>query len=391
MDDELLPPPPPLTRTATGGGIPVYQGADITITSTTEFNFDKDRPAENKVWLGPTTFDLGGDTFTIDAYLNYGAEGQAYRMRRKSDGRICVGKFCSAKDSPEIDLVQQMPRALVAHPNFLTYQGLVLNVKEKFRFPHHLIVMEHVPNGELFDFIASGEPSVQGKPVSEGTSRRFLQDLISGMAECYRFGITHRDLKPENLLINEQGRIVIIDLGHAKRAACAPLRDTPGEPEPLVRVTTTHKYGTAAFQAPEVADGRACAAGYDCELADVWSVGVVAFYLQAKLPAFKVAGGAALPTDMVGPDNAQFWNKIEKSGWYNKFTTEQKNCINCMWRADPKERPTFASLEKAIARDATALAQYPGLQWLAEDVNDDEAFLSECKRTRPDKKFNLTR
>ena len=69
----------------------------------------------------------------------------------------------------------------------------VLNVHEIFAPAHHIIFMEHIPNGELFDVLASQEPSVAGKPLAEGTSRRILRDVISGMAECYRFGVTHRD------------------------------------------------------------------------------------------------------------------------------------------------------------------------------------------------------
>ena len=74
---------------------------------------------------------------------------------------------------------------------------IVLDVHETLSPAHHIIFMEHIPNGELFDVLASPEESVAGKPLSEGTSRRILHDVISGMAECYRYGVTHRDLKPE--------------------------------------------------------------------------------------------------------------------------------------------------------------------------------------------------
>lgn len=384
MDDEVLPAPV-LKRTVTPGGIPVYRTTDVNFTSRSDLNFDDEKPADNKVWFGPMAFDLAGESFNVEAYLNYGAEGQAYLIKNKTTGRSYVGKFCRAKDSPEINLIKQMPRALVWHPNFLTYELVVLNVRDKFSPAHHMILMEHVPNGELFEFIASGELAVAGKPVSEGTSRRFLQDVISGMAECYRFGITHRDLKPENLLLGEDGRIVIIDLGHAKRAvATAPDQAVPGEPEPFRRVTTTGRYGTVAFQAPEVCAGKA----YDCELSDVWSVGAIAFNLRAKLPAFRQAGGAGAYSDMVGPDNAQFWEKIERSGRYNVFPPEMKKFINCMWRSSPEERPKFNQLESAISGDETILKRFPGLTWLAKDVNDEESFIKECRLTRPDKKFS---
>ena len=85
----------------------------------------------------------------------------------------------------------------------------VLNVHEIFAPAHHIIFMEHIPNGELFDVLASQEPSVAGKPLAEGTSRRILRDVISGMAECYRFGVTHRDLKCLRLC-NESGVFCVV-------------------------------------------------------------------------------------------------------------------------------------------------------------------------------------
>merc|ERR1712151_523893 len=119
---------------------------------------------------------------------------------------------------------------------------------------------------------------------SDGTKVRIVHDIISGMAEMYRFGVTHRDLKPENLLINENGSIVIIDLGHAKKA-------DSNQPMGLSRAMTANPYGTEAFNAPEVSGGQQ----YDCELSDVWSVGTIAFYLHGKLPAFQAGGGVGNP------------------------------------------------------------------------------------------------
>ena len=112
--------------------------------------------------------------------------------------------------------------------------------------------------------------------------------------------------RPENLLINEQGRIVIIDMGHAKRVPSS------GVPSPLAlsRTTTTNPYGTPAFNAPEVTGGKS----YDCELSDVWSVGVISFYLHGKLPAFQAGGGVADPLKHCsGPNNDPLWKKIQDS------------------------------------------------------------------------------
>ena len=132
--------------------------------------------------------------------------------------------------------------------------------------------------------------------------------------------ITVRDVfgaRPENLLINEQGKVVIIDMGHAKRVVGPP------GPLGLSRTTTTNPYGTPAFNAPEVSGGRA----YDCEWSDVWSVGVIAFYLHGKLPAFREGGGVADWRDVSGESNEILWRKISGSGYYPKFP-EEKNCFH---------------------------------------------------------------
>ena len=237
-------PPPALTRAMSDGGIPVYRGSDIVVKDKAEKNFDGLAPRFDRVWFGPTTFEIAGDTYVLEKFLNYGAEGQAYSITRQSTNEKFVAKFVNKTDSAEIKLVQTLPRQLVVHPNFINFHVVVLDVKEQFAPAQHMIIMDHIPNGEVFEVLASSEPSVAGKPLSEGTSRRFLHDLIAGMAECYRFGITHRDLKPENLLINADGRIIIIDMGHAKRAEPpSDAGDGPPLPIPLARATTHNAYG----------------------------------------------------------------------------------------------------------------------------------------------------
>ncbi|CAE7258949.1 CIPK11 [Symbiodinium necroappetens] len=379
------PPPPPLYRSASAGGIPVFRGCDLVIKSRSDLNFDGLTPAPDRVWYGRTVLEIGAQEWSVDKFLNYGAEGQTYLVTRTGTGEKFAAKFCNKFDSMEVKLVQELPRQLVIHDNFIKYEMIVLDVHETLSPAHHIIFMEHIPNGELFDVLASPEESVAGKPLSEGTSRRILHDVISGMAECYRYGVTHRDLKPENLLINEQGRIVIIDMGHAKR-----VRET-GSPSPpsaltLARATTTNPYGTPAFNAPEVSGGRA----YDCEWSDVWSVGVIAFYLHGKLPAFSSGGGVASWDDVSGTSNEDLWRKITTCGYYPQFPEELRFFINALWRIDPSERPRFNQLEKAITGDTETLNQFPGLQWLARPVNDDADFIDELSRSCPNNSFHLS-
>ena len=49
-----------------------------------------------------------------------------------------------------------------------------------------------------------GLPSDQA--VDPATIRRFMRQLLSGVAFCHARRVVHRDLKPQNLLIDHDGK-----------------------------------------------------------------------------------------------------------------------------------------------------------------------------------------
>lgn len=385
---ELAPPVLELVRATTDGGIPVHEAAVVTITNKPRVSLDGVIPAWDKPWFGAIEFEVAGQAWYLEKFLNFGAEGQTYVVVEKSTGRRLAAKFCSSKTSREVELVQKIPRELAQHDNLCKYEMILKNISTHFHPAHHVIFMEHVPNGELFEFLASQEPSVRDKSVSEGTSRRFMRDIISGMAECYSHGVTHRDLKPENLLISEQGRIVIIDMGHAKKAEVSQGATGPGG---LQKTTTANRYGTPAFMAPEVERGQE----YDCEASDIWSVGVIAFMLHTKRHAFTQGGGIASRYDITGPDNEKFWTRIESNKFYAHapFPDGLKKFINTLWQKDPMDRPTFSHLKAAIDSESEnhnrVLELFRGLAWIAQPTNEDAEFAEEMLLTRPDMQLQI--
>jgi len=76
---------------------------------------------------------------------------------------------------------------------------------------HILLVMEHVPDGELFGYI------VKHKRLSESVACRLLHDIVDGLDYLHRNGVSHRDLKPENILLQRKPtggyRCKLIDFG----------------------------------------------------------------------------------------------------------------------------------------------------------------------------------
>ena len=89
--------------------------------------------------------------------------------------------------------------------------------------------------------------------------------LAQGLDALQLRGIVHRDLKPENIIIENTGRVVIVDLGLAKRQGAA-------------RVTASGTFlGTGLYAAPEQFGG---AAHVDIR-ADIFALGVILYEAAA--------------------------------------------------------------------------------------------------------------
>lgn len=99
-------------------------------------------------------------------------------------------------------------------------------------------------------------------PLDEARLRPALAQLFDALAELHRRGLVHRDVKPSNILVERDGRVVLLDLGIATHVD--PL-DQAEDEEGLV-------VGTASFMAPEQAKGAAPAPS-----ADLYGVGVVLY------------------------------------------------------------------------------------------------------------------
>jgi serine/threonine protein kinase len=56
----------------------------------------------------------------------------------------------------------------------------------------------------------------QGRKFNERSLWSIVQPVAEGLERAHRVGVLHRDIKPPNILINEDGRPVLIDFGSAR-------------------------------------------------------------------------------------------------------------------------------------------------------------------------------
>lgn len=121
------------------------------------------------------------------------------------------------------------------------------------------LVMEKCDGGDVLDRVASIEH------YSEKDACQFSKGLLQAVQFMHERGIAHRDLKPQNLLLESDAdntSVKVCDFGYAKRVHM---------PKSLTTLC-----GSLHYVAPELLKNHP----YD-ESADMWSVGVIIFFLLA--------------------------------------------------------------------------------------------------------------
>lgn len=125
------------------------------------------------------------------------------------------------------------------------------------------LVMEYVAGEDLQKAMARGRPMGLEEKV------QILYEVADGLYAAHKQKIIHRDIKPANVMLTEDG-VRLMDFGIARRKRDARLT-TPGM---LV--------GSYAYMAPEQLMG-----GAPDERTDIWSLGVMSYYLLTGTHPFE--------------------------------------------------------------------------------------------------------
>ena len=150
----------------------------------------------------------------------------------------------SIKVKREIELLK-----IFIHPHIIRLFEIIHTKSDIF------MVTEYINGGELFDYI------IENGRLSEGESRRFFQQMISGIEYCHSKMVVHRDLKPENLLLDSHLNIKIADFGLSNIIQDGIFLKT--------------SCGSPNYAAPEVISGRP----YLGPEVDIWSCGIIMYAL----------------------------------------------------------------------------------------------------------------
>src|SRR5262245_31429763 len=211
----------------------------------------------------PTTISR----YEIKSRIGRGGMGDLYLASDPNTNRLVAIKLLNATlDSTELrERFAREARALAAlnHPN-------IVGIYDTGEFEDSpFIVMEYVRGETLAELIR------RRATLSISQKLKLMAELCAGLAQAHEVGIIHRDVKPANLMVDQQGRLKILDFGIARVAEGH--RTRVGHPLTQVNMMI----GTPGYMSPEQIEG-----GEVDHRSDIFAVGAVCYELLSYDAAF---------------------------------------------------------------------------------------------------------
>ncbi len=153
----------------------------------------------------------------------------------------------------------------LSHPNIVTIYDVGVHENKTF------IAMEYVEGKTLREVIKNNELTI------DRITDISIQ-ICEGLNEAHSKGITHRDIKPENILIDEKGKVKIVDFGLAK---------VKNVSRGITKQDST--VGTLKYMSPEQIRNQ----NVD-HRSDIWSFGVILYEMITGKYPFKGEHDASL-------------------------------------------------------------------------------------------------
>ncbi len=194
------------------------------VDSIAEDRATRDTDMENRtgVFSGPSKL-LGN--YALEQELGRGGMGVVFRARHTGRGEVVALKVLPDVDGTSLHRFKREFRSLadLSHPNLIGLRTLESDGDNWF------FTMELVERARSFrSFIRADNV------LNVSRLRGSLTQLVQGVHALHQHGVIHRDLKPSNVLVDQAGRVVILDFGLVseleRRHQTITARDMSGTP-----------------------------------------------------------------------------------------------------------------------------------------------------------------
>jgi serine/threonine-protein kinase len=213
-----------------------------------------------------------GNKYQLLSRIGGGGMAQVYLVRHRLHGGLFAVKVLAeylAQDPSIVARFEQearMAASLAAHPNIVP----IFDIGEGDGL--HYLVMQFIAGEDLCSLVK------REGPVPPAAAANVIAQAAEALSCAEAKHIVHRDLKLANMLLDESGRVKLLDFGISKITDIADGLTRPGE-----------SLGTPFYMSPEQIRGEGC----DIR-SDLYSLGVVFFELLSGRRPFESDSATAI-------------------------------------------------------------------------------------------------
>ena len=191
------------------------------------------RPLTNHITSGdymlPISTRLGGGRYRIEQYLASGGFGNTYIATDLTfDDRVAIKEFfmrgVTQRDSDftvRVNLAENEP---LYHKLLEKFKKEALRLRQ-LNNSHIVRVQDYFEaNGTAYyvmDYIQGESLAARmkrtGKPLSEAEALNYFLQMLDALQTVHAQGLSHLDIKPANIMVDNDGKAILIDFGASKQ------------------------------------------------------------------------------------------------------------------------------------------------------------------------------
>src|SRR4051794_34092529 len=273
--------------------------------------------------------------YRIVSRLGSGGMADVYCAEDQQLGRQVALKVLYARFAEDDEFVERFRRE-ASHAAGLQHQHVV-SVYDRGEWEGtSYIAMEYVAGRTLKQIIQETEPPT---PLEPQRAVDLTVQILRAARFAHRRGVIHRDFKPHNVIVDDEGRAKVAELGIA-RAGAADMTQTGSI------------MGTAQFLSPEQAQGHAVTAR-----SDLCSIGIVLYELLTGRVPFEAETAVTIALKQVSEP------PVPPSQINPAVTPELEAVVLRALEKDPANR--FADADEFIAALEAAGSRIPSAAAIA--------------------------
>jgi len=203
-----------------------------------------------------------GKRYTIIEEIGRGGMGTVYKAEDNELGTIVALKMIRPELSSRPHVIAQFKKETLLG-RAITHENVVrihdLGEVDKIKY----ISMDYIKGENLLELIQTSGT------LTLATCLSITGQICQALKAAHHKGIIHQDLKPQNVMIDNSGKVYVMDFGLAKSVAVA--RERPAKTV----------FGTPRYFSPEQAQGEEVD-----QRSDIYSLGVIMYEMTTGGPPF---------------------------------------------------------------------------------------------------------